>query len=397
MGKPTPEQVARLVAEGWREVPDTFDTLYFKSYMLGEFQESFHRQNIEKAAEMSQTLPGAIKKSEEELKQWVEGELKRIQREYSVPRQVISRMRKRGDIVRWDRTVAKEGEVLTRDTPLEETYLQQSGLVSKQFRGMHVFHHKDRKNVYIFDDAKRGVHMDEPWDFGRFPVGARLLLRLATAMQQNDPGTNLPRPVAGATMMDPARIEALVAGKNDSLVITVDEETISGIPCDLIGIWLPTVKSPTPVIVIACQKSDYSVTPWAAAYEPHGGKLANTVEASEFKTENSFTFPTVVTTTAYNVQTNERKVENIIIEYMRSPAEIPDEVMEFKPPDGYFATDFRPDTPVAYISGAPPSAPSVSPRRFPIFIVIANLVVFGGAIAILRFRRERRNDRSKSR
>ena len=92
-------------------------------------------------------------------------------------------------------------------------------------------------------------------------------------------------------------------------------------------------------IVLICERKDYSRVYYSEIRNPLTGKLLVTKECSNFDAQG---FPHNATVIKFDMDGNLKEKEVYTIEKVELNPDIPDEVFEFRPPEGYDVADLRP-------------------------------------------------------
>lgn len=387
---PTSGEVMRLVTIAWTPVPESFEVEYFKTVRYSVFNEELHRWGLTRAMELEKTDPGAPDRSDAERQAWVEERIDRLRKENRDGKRTFGRIRKRGFLTRWDTGHAAPGEELSLQTPFEETYLQLYDPQAGRFKGM-VMHHGVSQTADVFSDPRRKRHIDEAWDWGRFPVGQATVLQMATCRIGYESGVEVPiTDEDGELIMDAQRIEQLQQQRHPMLSITCRDITVDDVPCVTFTFGMKQIERHG--LEITCWKSDYSVVPAVRGFDIETGAVSVEMNASDFNTQATPVYPRVLRTER-SASHGGKMFEQIVIHSMSSPADFPDSDLEFVPPRGYLWTDSRSGEP--QFIGHPPGLEHLDTnaiptgRRFGWFIVF-NVLIVAVPVVIgtwVRFRR----------
>ena len=94
--------------------------------------------------------------------------------------------------------------------------------------------------------------------------------------------------------------------------------------------------------MLICDREDYSRVYYSGIRNPLTGKLLVTKECSNFDSQG---FPHNATVIKFDMDGNLKEKEVYTVERVELNLVIPDDVFEFRPPEGYKVTDFGSENP----------------------------------------------------
>ena len=340
----TETDIMKLVTAAWEPTPHSFQATYFKTIRTSEFNEPFHRKGLAKAIELSQGAPGNLLRTRQEQQAWLEDSIGEQRLKWREGERGIYQLLKEKLTVRWDFTKAELGEPLTVDTPFRTTYIQRFDPSNREFKGLRLST-INRKTADIYDDPRRRMRIDEPWDWGRFPRGLSIVFQAATCRQPPLHDNLFSKDANNENLqIDSDRLEMLRTGRHPDLKLLVKEEIVDGISCRTFQIMFS--KSSSQVLELTCWKSDYSVVPRATGLDANTQVASVRMYASDYSKGSGYIFPKVVKNQRPDPAGGGILTEEIVVHAMKSPVEIDPAKLSFSPPKDYLVTDSRGSTPV---------------------------------------------------
>jgi hypothetical protein len=338
---PTDKQVTKLASAAWKEHPYSIDVTLYKEVTKPSRSVEEIRQRIEeffnKAEGPKKNLsPRNLQERERNIQINVE----RAVKEQEVGRKIKERIRISGYRQRIDQVFAQSKMVLLEGTPHEqtrpevvlepntpyETTLVNLGDKRKGDYTSFAYYH-DNKTSQITNNKKSMWGKNDIIDFAVLASSFRGFLGV------NQGTASEPVFVPDPNKMEKLRKTGLVA---DMLRLTVSPDPNNPDTRDRIEIKSDNYPRGT---IMVCDREDYSRVYYIEVCNPGTGKPLYIKEFSDFDSQG---FPHNATVIEYDMDGKLKEKEVYRVERVELNSNIPDEVFEFRPSEGYDVEDLRP-------------------------------------------------------
>ena len=339
MSAPTKGQVARLVEAAWKPPVTSIDaTLY-----LSVTRPIVPREELEKTVrDVYSTIEGksnAPKQSVEEFEKSVAVEVERMRREQQSPAVIKKRVRWNGIQYREDK-VSVEGSIKVVDTETEfnRVIVNTGNHLLKDYTN---FEYDIVNEVAAINDKQGSLWKeDSVWDaFGIQPVS--MLLKALTMVPLSPEDIK-----QGVTNFVPAisteRVLELQENKNEHLILLTCPDEYKSYRVDRFEVRTRQ-NSERPLLIFYCDAKDYSKLYRSESYHPTIADPLLTVERDMFDSKG---FPKVWITEEYDPDTKQMRRAERVFESVSINVQLPNDIYEYNPPEGFSTIDYRPDTPI---------------------------------------------------
>ena len=343
------EQVAKLVAAVWKDKPDSIDaTIYATITRPAEpYRQIRERVEGSLAKDRSQILERYEANSRartimlEKLDRTIEMNVEKIVKEQQTPNRMKMWIRMSGGRERHDVAYAWTPDVpLGPNTPFKATFVSLGKHVEGDIRAFS--YHHDTKTADIHTRGWKPSRIEELTGLPpRISIGWKMILGRKTS--------------SGLYVPDPDKIQkvkrtGLFLGK---FGLTIVRDPNAPATRDRIELRGPDYRS-GPVLI--CDRNDYSRVYSMKSYLRTTGHLSRTRVCSNFDSQG---FPHNSTIIEYDVGGKLKKKEVYRVKKLELNPVIPNEVFEFRPPEGYTVQDLR--TKKAETTKKPAPVPTPSP------------------------------------
>jgi hypothetical protein len=343
---PTEEQVTKLAAAAWKESVHAIDvTLYEEITKPPKSVEEF-RQMFEDAFSKGEGRPKEnLSPAELEIRNRdIQLNVEREVRAQEAGRKIKERIRISGYRQRTDQVFASPKMVLLKDTPHEQTRPEVVLGPNTPYEMTHVNLGDKRKGDYtsfayyhanktarITNNRKSMWAKRDIIELSGLPLGLSIILR--SQLGVNKGTTSQPVFVPDPNKIQKITSTGILAG-NQRLAIGRDPNNPDS--RDRIEIKDPNHPGGT---VLICDRKDYSRIYYYEIRNPLTGRPLVARECSKFDAEG---FPYKATVINFDMDGTLKEKEVYRIERVELNPVIPDEVFEFRPPEGYDVADLRP-------------------------------------------------------
>jgi hypothetical protein len=340
---PSEDQVAKLMAAAWQERPRSIDVTLYKEITAPPKSVEEFRRMFEDALNKGGRPKENLSPAELEMhNRDVQLNMERALNEQEAGRKIKQRIRISDYRQRIDQVLGMPKMVLLQGTPYEEVRPEVVLGQNTPYEMAHVNLGDKRKGDYTsfayYHQNKTAQIINNRnlmWAKSDIiemlaPPGISIIFQLHLGVNE---GT-ISQPIF---VPDPNKIQ-----KVTSTGILSDNQRLSIIPDpnnpdsrDRVEI-----KDPNSLfgIVMICDKKDYSRVYYSETRNPLTGKLLVTTECSNFDAQG---FPHKATIIKFDMDGNLKEKEVYTVERVELNPVIPDDVFEFKAPEGYKVTDFR--------------------------------------------------------
>jgi hypothetical protein len=332
---PDAEQVAKLVAAVWKDEPKSIDATIYKTITRPAKSNQQIREEIEDsfAKDRSRILQRYEPDSRartimlDKLNHMIEMNVERITKEQQTPRRIKERIRISNGRERRDIAYARTPDVLVGpNTPFESSSVDLGKHAETDIKAFS--YHHDTKTANIDTSGWASSHIE---DFTGLPhaisLGWKTLLGKRTSSGLYVPDSDKVQEIERTGLF--LDRFPLVIGPDPNAPATRDR--IEGKDPEFPG---------GPVLI--CDRDDYSRVYCIRSYQHKTGRLLRVRESSNFDSQG---FPHNVTVIEYDADGKLKKKEVYTFEKVVLNPAIPDEVFEFRPPEGYKVNDRRPKNP----------------------------------------------------
>jgi len=329
------DQIAKLVSAVWKEKPNSIDATVYKTITRPAKSNQQIREEIEDsfAKDRSRILQRYEPDSRartimlDELNATIEMNVERITKEQQTPRRIKERIRISDGRERHDIAYARTPDVLLGpNTPFESSSVDLGKGAAGDIKAFEYRH--DTKTAKIDTSGWAASHIE---DFTGLPhtigLGWKMLLGKKTS--------------SGLYIPNPDKIQEIKRTGLflDTFRLMIGPDPNAPTTRDRIEVRDP--ESPGGPVLI-CDRNDYSRVYSTRSYQHKTGRLLRVRESSNFDSQG---FPHNVTVIEYDADGKLKKKEVYEVASIRLNPVIPDEVFEFRPPEGYTVEDIRPKNP----------------------------------------------------
>lgn len=342
---PTEEQVTKLAAAAWKEPVHSIDITLYKEITkppksVEEFRQMFEDAFAKGEGRPKENLsPAELEMRNKDIQLNVEREVKLQEAGRKIKERVrISGHRQRIDqVLGWPKMVLLQGTpyeevrpevVLGPNTPYEMTHVNLGDKRKGDYTSFAYYH--DNKTARITNNRNS---MWAQSDIIGMLAPPGISITLQPQLGVNKGTTSQPIFVPDPNKMQKVTSTGILAGDR-RLAICPDPNNPDS--RDRIEIKDPNYLGG---IVLICDKEDYSRVYYSEIRNPLTGKLLVTKECSNFDAQG---FPHNATVIKFDMDGNLKEKEVYTIERVELNPNIPEEVFEFKPPEGYDVADLRP-------------------------------------------------------
>ena len=335
---PTEEQAHKLAAAAWQERAHSIDlTLYVEitwppkpAEQIRQEVEEFFEKEI---AALGENPPPVLL---QRTKESIELNIRRRMEAQRFPRLIKKRIRISGHNHRVDQVIAEPGKQLKPNTPFDSTYVNVGPRDSADFFSFHYYHKVQHATI----QDKSGWGLTDPPRFALLPAGVSSSLRASLGVNE---GTD----TKPAFIPDPNKIQQFT--RTGILTVSTEELSVNIAPHpstpdakDRIAIRYPKLASGGTILI--CDRNDYSRVHHLEFSVPGSNSPLYVRECSNFDSEG---FPRDITEIQYGKDGNLKEKSVYTILQVHLNPSIPDEVFEFRPPEGYKVMDLRSKKPQA--------------------------------------------------
>ena len=342
---PTKEQVTKLATTACRERPRSIDvTLYEEITKPPKSVEEF-RLMFEDALNKAGGRPKEnLSPAELEMRNRdVQLNVERAIKEQEAGRKIKERIRISGYRQRIDQVLGWPKMVLLQGTPYEEVRPEVVLGPNTPYEMTYVNLGDKRKGDYtsfIYNHSGKTAHItnnrNSMWAKSEIiellaPPGISVIFQRHLGLNKGT--TSQPIFVPDPNKIQKVTSTGILAGNQHLSIIPDPNKPDSR---DRIEI-----KDPNSIfgIVMICDKKDYSLSYYSEFLNPLTGRLLMKRECSNFDAQG---FPHNATVIKFDMDGNLEEKEVYTIEKVELDPNIPDEVFEFRSPEGYDVADFRP-------------------------------------------------------
>jgi hypothetical protein len=343
---PTEEQVTKLVAAAWKEPVHSIDVTLYKDVTEPP-------KSVEEIRKMFEDAFNHMEGPKENLSPWdlqdrernIRLNVERAVKEQKVGRKIKERIRISGhrqridQVLGWPKMVLLQGTpyeevrpevVLGPNTPYEMTHVNLGDKRKGDYTSFAYYHYHYSKTAQITNKRNSMWAKSDIIEM-LAPPGISIIF-------QRHLGVNKGTTSQPIFVPDPNKIQKItstgILADNQRLVIGPDPNR----PDSRDRIEIKDPNSPGGIVLI-CERKDYSRVYYSEIRNPLTGKLLVTKECSNFDAQG---FPHNATVTKFDMDGNLKEKEVYTIEKVELNPDIPDEVFEFRPPEGYDVADLRP-------------------------------------------------------
>ena len=334
-------QVRKLAAATWKDKPLSIDVTLYKQVIRPTKSTDEFREMYEKAFDQIRPV-GSLRPNELEVRdREVQQNVERALKEQEVGQKTKERIRIAGYRKRMDQVFGRPEVVLLKGTPHERTMPEIPLDLNTPYE-MTIVHagdpdQKDYTNFKYFhsgktaeiSNAKSGRwKITDVMELAQFPFDMRGIL----GREEQVGGRAVYVP-------DEKKMEIVsTTGSIDKTVIQICPDTNNPNTRDRIEI--KTQGKLNDLVAIVCDKNDYSRVYYIRITNPLTGTPLMERRCSDYDNQG---FPHSVTTTEYGLDGEFKKKEIIKVEKVELNPSLPDEIFEFRPPEGYAVRDLRTD------------------------------------------------------
>jgi len=346
-GLPDDEQVAKMAAAAWKDKPESIDATVYKTIttppkpyheIRKRFESSFaneRKQILERHKPDSRARTIMLEK----LNRTIEMNVQITLKEQQHPRRIKTRIRISAGRERHDSAYAMTLDVLLGpNTPFDATAVDLGKRAAGDIRAFGYEHRLKIANIKT--SGWKASHIEE---FTGLPAMTKLGWKMLMGKKTS----------SGLYVSDLDKMEEIARTGvfSEGYRLTIGPEPNFPAARDRIEVKNPEVAGR---IVLICDRADYSRVYSIRSYQHKTGRLLRVRECSNFDSQG---FPHNVTVIEYDADGKLKKKEAYrFAKVVLNPA-IPDEVFEFRPPEGYKVNDRRPKNPETEKS-APEPTPS---------------------------------------
>jgi hypothetical protein len=341
---PTEEQVTKLAAAAWKERPRSIDVTLYKEITTPPKSVEEFRRMFEDAFNKTERPKENLPPQELEIRNRnIQINVERSVKEQEAGRKIKERIRISGhrqridQVLGWPKMVLLQGTpyeevrpevVLGPNTPYEMTLVNLGDKRKGDYTSFAYYHYGKTAQI---TNKRNSMWAKSDIIELLAPPGISIIFRLHLGLNKGTTSQPIFVP-------DPNKIQ-----KVTSTGILFDNQRLSIIPDpnkpdsrDRIEIKDP--NSPGGIVLI-CERKDYSRVYHSEIRSSLNGNLMVTKECSNFDAQG---FPHNAIIIQFDMDGNLEEKEVYTIEKVELDPNIPDEVFEFRPPEGYDVADFRP-------------------------------------------------------
>jgi len=342
---PTEEQVTKLAAAAWKEPVHTIDVTLYKDVTkppksVEELRQMFEDAfNKGKGRPKENLSPAELEMRNRDIQLNVEREVNAQEVGRKIKERIrISGHRQRIDqVLGWPKMVLLQGTpyeevrpevVLGPNTPYEMTYVNLGDKRKGDYTSFAYYH--ANKTARITNNRNS---MWAQSDIIGMLAPPGIFITFQRQIGVNKGTTSQPIFVPDPNKIQKITSTGILAG-NRRLTIGPDPNN----PDSRDRIEIKDPNSPGGIVLI-CERKDYSRVYYSDIRNPLTGKLLVTKECSNFDAQG---FPHNATVIKFDMDGNLKEKEVYTIEKVELNPDIPDEVFEFRPPEGYDVVNLRP-------------------------------------------------------
>ncbi|MHC4396109.1 MAG: hypothetical protein ACYS1A_10695 [Planctomycetota bacterium] len=330
----TEDQVAKLVAAAWQSPPSSLDVTLYKELTKPAMSIEQIRINVQKVfdatedgAKYRMDIEGDIKNRNAEIEQ----EINRIAKEQQSPRVLKQQIRIMDHYYRLDQTIVKPGMQVEQEMAYEQTFVNSGDPSKGDYTHFDYDHNRKIATIY---GSKSMWRRDKILDLATMPMGAHFLIQAFL-------GEKMETPTGDILVPDNQKMRKLAMGDIDNLNISISSEGIGPDARDHIMIRVPKVSSNN-MIVITCDRDDYSRVYRFESHNPQTGQLMFVRECEDFDSQG---FPHNATMQWYDKSGKIVRKENWAVEEVKLNSALAKDLFSFHIPSNYGMVDRRLEKP----------------------------------------------------
>ncbi|HUW83795.1 MAG TPA: hypothetical protein VMZ31_13485 [Phycisphaerae bacterium] len=326
--RPTQDQVARLAAATWREVPTSLDITYYLTRQHAPLSPEAIRRSVEYAYKMNDN---GVVSDMPARKDELEAEVQRILSQQGKAVTVKQRIRQVGDsLYRLDRFFPSDTKEGFGDTP-SLTLVNGGNPSQKDY--LHFEYDYNTQIATVYNDRSRW-RQQPMMELGGYPGRAKFQLTLTMGDIQD---------VNGKKQFVPSqeKMAHIVAGTHKVFEMDIAPEQGDS---KRVRIVLTGKGYSSPSLVLVCDAADYSRISVAEGFDPKTGARIMLNEYGEYGSDG---IPRKIVMTEYLPDGQIKERQELAIDSIVINSSISQDIFRFMPPDGFGIVDRRGSVPFA--------------------------------------------------